>query len=408
MMLRYISRPLACFLFALMLVACSQEGTGKGGQMGARETEPTEPAERGKVISSELIGEKTLRQVSVEFQNNEIREEPRYGVKLYKIVYETIDVQGRRTVASGALAIPQGASAPLPLMSYQHGTVVNKHSVASSYGFDLSSIVFGGSGYVVASPDYLGLGESPGLHPYVHAASLATSIVDMLRAARTFCLSQNTALNGQLFLMGYSEGGYATMAAHRAMELNNADEFPVTASAPMAGPYDMSGAMRQLFMSDASYNNPFYMPYVILAFNEVYGLADSLGTLFREPYASQLPRLFDGTNEGFTINSQLPRVPKEMLNPEFLRSFETDSTNPLRRALADNDLWNWTPRAPMRLYHCTADDQVPYRNSEVAYEQFRKRGAAAVELVPLGHGGHAACGYPAIMEGKKWFDSLRR
>ncbi len=404
---RYVRLVLLFFLCSAA-GACSDAQGQKGAQLGNNETTPVGPVQRGRVISSELIGEKTLRQVRAEFENNQLPEEPRYGVKLYKIIYETIDAHGRRTEASGALAVPQGATAPLPLLGYQHGTVVSRKSVASAYGFDLSSIVFGGSGYVLASSDYLGLGESSGLHPYVHAASLATAVIDMLRASREFCRTQRVELGGELFLLGYSEGGYATMAAHRALESNHADEFTVTASAPMAGPYDMSGTMRDLFMSDVRYSNPFYMPYVILAYDDIYGVADSLGAVFKEPYARRIPKLFDGTNEGVAINPELPRMPKEMLNPEFLRDFQADSSHPLGRALRDNDLWDWAPKAPMRLYHCTADDQVPFGNSEVAYQRFRQRGSRSVELVPLGHGGHGACGYPSIMEGKRWFDSLRR
>jgi hypothetical protein len=37
-----------------------------------------------------------------------------------------------------------------------------------------------------AMPDYIGMGGSPGLHPYVHAASEATASIDMIRAAREF------------------------------------------------------------------------------------------------------------------------------------------------------------------------------------------------------------------------------
>ena len=41
----------------------------------------------------------------------------------------------------------------------------------------------------------------------------------------------------ELFLLGYSEGGYATMALHRELQQFHSDEFTVTASAPMAGPW---------------------------------------------------------------------------------------------------------------------------------------------------------------------------
>lgn len=395
------------FLLPWVLVSCSRPEPGGPGKSKGSSEAHSRTADRGVIISSSLISRKSAQSIAVQMQDNGLTAAPANGVALYKIVYGTIDAHGRPTVASGALAVPENATGPLPLLSYQHGTVVHKEGVASSYGFDLSSMMFGGSGYVVAIPDYLGLGESPGLHPYVHGASLATAIIDMLRAARQFCAREKVALSGELFLMGYSEGGYATMAAHRAIEEGHANEFSITASAPMAGPYDMSGTMRELFMSNARYANPFYMPYVVLAYNEVYDLAGSLDSIFAAPYAKHLPDLFDGTEEGFDINRELPRVPKQMLHPDFLRSFQSDSLNSLRRALRENDMWNWTPRAPMRLYHCTADQQVPFGNSQVAYDSFRSRGATQVELVPLDNGDHGACGLPSIMEGKEWFDSLQ-
>lgn len=390
---------LPLLLLLLPLASCSQQEEGKGGQEGS--------VERGRLISSSLIERKSAGSVGVQLQDNTIDAAPRNGVALYKILYETIDPSGKRTVASGALAIPEGTTGPLPLLSYQHGTVANRSTVASAYGFDLGSLLFGGEGYVVAIPDYLGLGDSPGLHPYVHAASLATSVVDMLRASRALCGQMNVPLSGELFLLGYSEGGYATMAAHKAIEEEHASEFTITASAPMAGPYDMSGTMRELFMSDARYNDPFYLPYVVLAYHDIYHLASSLSDIFAEPYASILPGLFNGENEGFIINQKLPLIPKSMLAPEFLRDFQSDSLNPLRRALYENDLYRWTPRSPMRIYHCLRDDRVPYRNAQVAYDSFKARGAKNVELVTLDRGGHGGCALPSILRGKEWFDLVR-
>ncbi len=236
----------------VVMMGCANRHGEEPGKAGGSDT-TSSATRRGRLISATPIDSKSDREVAVRLRDNGLDATGANAVELYKIVYETIDPAGKKTVASGALAIPRGITGALPLMSYQHGTVVNRGSVASAYGFDVESLLFGGSGYVVATPDYLGLGDSPGLHPYVHAASLATAVVDMLRAARAFCAERSVELNGQIFLLGYSEGGYATMAAHKAIEEEYAAEFAIAASAPMAGPYDMSGVMRARFMSDAAY-----------------------------------------------------------------------------------------------------------------------------------------------------------
>jgi hypothetical protein len=256
-------------------------------------------------------------------------------------------------------------------------------------------------------PDYLGLGASPGLHPYVHARSLATATVDILRAARRFAGSEGIPLNGQVFLLGYSEGGYATAAAHRLIEAEHAGEFTLTASAPMAGSYDMSGVMADLMLAREPYGSPHYLPYTLLAYDAVYDIYDAPSDAFVPPYDARLPGLFDGTRGAGAIDNELPDVPIEIVSPAYLQAYADDPGHPLRQALRDNDVYDWTPRAPMRLYHCRDDELVPFENAVVARDRFHERGATHVDLVELDAGGHAECVGPALLLGKAWFDSLR-
>jgi hypothetical protein len=206
--------------------------------------------------------------------------------------------------------------------------------------------------------------------------------------------------------MGYSEGGYATMAVHRAMETSYADEFTVTASAPMAGPYNLSEVMVDQILDTTAYASPMYLPFTILAYNDIYGLFTDPASVFAPPYAERLCRLFDGSQSMRSINSELPEVPREMLQPSFIAAFQSDPDHPLRRALRDNDLDNWAPSAPMRMHHCRGDDQVPYRNAEAALAAFKERGAEQVELSTLEFGNHQDCAAPSLFLGKLWFDSF--
>ena len=108
------------------------------------------------------------------------------GIIDYKITYHTTDVFGNPTVASGALFVPQIDCDTLPLVSYQHGTVFDKSNVPSNgYQFRVS-LLYSGNGYITALPDYLGMGDNPGIHPYVHWESEATASIDLIRAAREF------------------------------------------------------------------------------------------------------------------------------------------------------------------------------------------------------------------------------
>lgn len=333
------------------------------------------------------------------------------AVDAWKIVYSTIDALGQPTRASALVAVPAGSTRALPLMSYQHGTITQREDVPSRLNEEANlGLILASAGYASVLPDYLGLGDSPGLHPYVHARSEATAVVDALRGARALMQARGINWNQQLFLTGYSQGGHATLAAQREIEQRHATEFTITASAPGAGPYDLSGVTTTDFLSMRRPPNPYYTAYLLASYVEVYGLAPSLADLLREPYARTVPPLLDGQHDGGEINAVLPPRPADMLKPEILEAFTADLNHPLRLALRDNDLHaGWVPRSPTRLYHCKGDSDVPFANSEVAAQTFKAAGATTVELIdPYPAGDHGDCVPFALLGTKFWFDSLKK
>ncbi|MBC8455920.1 hypothetical protein H8D59_01610 [bacterium] len=362
----------------------------------------------GNIISSEFMDFMEIAEVQneLEYWLGEFAPTAEYDVSIYKIIYETTDPFGDSTIASGVIAFPHAASLAFPVASFQHGTVVERDEVASVYGFDIPTLWASATGYVTVEADYLGLGESQIFHPYHIEIPTANAVVDLLRAGQTFCNeSDEIQHNNQLFLIGYSEGGYATMATHKAIEEQN--EFEITASFPMAGAYDLSGVMTDLMLSDEPYAAPYYFPYVVLSAIEYYELGE-LSDFFTDYYAELLPTLFDGEHAGWEINPYLPSVPKNMLRPEVLEEFENDPNHPIRQVSQDNDLWDWSPQAPMYIYHAMADEIVPVENSIVTYNHFIENGAENVvlELLPEYYGGHSEAGLYCIYGGFVTIKSL--
>jgi pimeloyl-ACP methyl ester carboxylesterase len=368
-------------------------------------------AQRGQILSATLVSTKSTMELSFLFAIAGVPITPQYNVRLYRVVYETVTPLGARTRASGALLLPDNVGRPLPLATYQHGTLTKTNDVPS--GMSLSSevtigIAFATTGYAAVTPDYLGLGDSPRLHPYHHARSEATAGVDMLRAARNFCAANGVALTNQLFLCGYSQGGHATMALFRELETHHTNEFSVTACASMAGAYDLSGVTTSNFLSGVSQPNPYYFLYLLGAFQEVYRIAPSLAAILRPPYDTTLPPLLNGNNDGSAINALMPADPVQILKPEYLEAFKTNPRHPLRLALQDNDLSLWKPNGKLRLYHCSGDRDVPPANSQVALANFHAAGATHVQLFdPVPGADHGSCAQPSLIAAKTWFDSLR-
>jgi len=369
-------------------------------------------ATRGRLLSSSLWTNFSAPTLNLFYLLNGIPLTAQYGVNCYKVVYETIDPLGGRTTASGGLFLPQQTGKNWPLCSFSHGTVTQTNDVPSvSITLDaFGGVAFASAGYVSVVADLLGLGSSPGLHPYLHARSEATASVDMLRAARNFCASNSIGLNGQLFLAGYSEGGHTEMALHRELERYHTNEFTVTASAPMAGPYDMSGVELNDILSSRCPPNPYYAAYVLVAYQSVYSLAPSWADLLVPPYDTTIPPLFNGNTGSAILNSNMPACKvSSILVPAVLFSLANDPGSPLYKALRDNDLYRWKPVAPVRLYHCSGDHDVLPANSQIAYSNFVAQGASQVQLIdPKPGADHSGCVIPALTAAKAWFDTLKQ
>lgn len=333
-------------------------------------------------------------------------------VKVYRVNYQTIDPSGKKVSASASVAIPLGTETECPLLAYQHGTEIRRDSAPSREHSPFIPLIFASKGYVVVNTDYLGLGDSNLLHPYLHAKSLATSVIDALRASKSVVTSESVDLNDQLFLIGYSEGGYATMAVHKELEANHKDEFSVTASVPLAGPYDMSGNIRELILDDKPLVSRVYLPYLILAYNEVYGILEDLSVYFKAPHYRTIKDLFNGDNE---VNSDSLPSKRDLFTEKFFQDLGTNSRSMLRVALEENDVSKgWKPAAPMYLLHCVKDAVVPFANSQIAFDNFKAEGADNVTLTPvedtaLNQGNvHGQCALPLIFNGAVILERLRR
>ena len=365
-------------------------------------------AMRGKVLSVSAPTTYTRFIIGLIFANAGIPLTPEYDVMTRDIVFETITPDGGRTIASGALVLPVGRSGALALASYQHGTIARTNDAPGQELF--VGVAFATAGYAAVVPHYLGLGlASAGLQPYHHAHAEATACVDMMRAARTWCSTNATPLNGQTFLAGYSHGGHVTMALLRELESFHTNEFTVTACAPMAGAYDLSGVSAADFLSNRVQPNPYYFALLVAAYQSVYKLAPSLADLLAPPYDTTLPPLLQGNNSGADINAAMPARPVDILKPQYLAAFQSHTNHPFRLALRDNDLYRWKPRAPLHMYHCLGDQDVLFANSQVALASFQQQGAAQVQLIdPMPSADHGGCVFPSLLDAKAWFDTLRQ
>ena len=340
-----------------------------------------------------------------------------YDVKMYKLTYNTVDTDSLPIIATGAFFIPTNTTCTdFPFAVYNHGTTLRKNDVPSNNNPEaIIGKVFSAGGYFVCMPDYIGMGDSPGFHPYVHAKSEATASVDMIRAAREYLSTTSFVDNNELFLTGYSQGGHACMATTKFINDENLQsEFNIVASAPCSGPYDLSGIMADTIISPTPYSNPGYIVYLLASYQLAYGnIFNSWSDVLYPPYDTIVPPFFSGNNTTLDmglLNSLIPNQMSLLIRDTCLNNFINDSINknhPWWRALIDNDNYDWLPLKPLRMYYCTADEQVAYTNALNAENIMINNGALDVQAINIGNNDHGGCILPALSSAFNWFQNLK-
>ena len=339
----------------------------------------------------------------------------KYDVDMYKVRYNTIDLNGQPVIASGMIAVPVNpACDSLPMALYAHGTVLKRDNVPSANNQESAlGKAIASKGYVVAMPDYLGLGDLPGLHPYQHGLSQATTCVDILRATSEFINdSLSFDYSHETFLTGYSQGGHAAMATAKYIKDNQLQsEFHIAGAAPLSGAYHISKRQTDELLLDVPYNSPGYIVYLLLSYQEVYGNIFSTNSeILQTPYDNTVPPMFDGNQVISNVHAVLPNQTSQYLNPTFLNSFKADSitkSTPMWQALLDNDNYDWTPQIPIKMFYCNGDQTVKPENTIDAYDAMIANGATAVFKEDLGNFGHGDCVIPAVKAAIDYFDGLK-
>jgi pimeloyl-ACP methyl ester carboxylesterase len=304
-------------------------------------------------------------------------------VQAYRLEYLTSDADGREVRASGLVGVPVKAlGARSPVLSYQHGTIFSNADAPSQNAVPSEvAVVLASLGYIVVAPDYVGFGASQGqAHPYLLAEPSALATVDLLTAARTWRTQAQVADNNQLFLTGYSEGGYVTLAAHRAIEQRNlAHRAQLRMVVPGAGPYDVQATMDGLL-------------------DIVRDEYPVLGSLINPGFLSQLGGSVQREVRRALVRALIPEDADVAYDTRFIDWYLADDT----RLIAEYaSVYDWVPTVPVRFFHGRDDRTVPYASSANTVRTMLRRGAGT-DLVSLTDcratpAGHMQCVEPFIL-----------
>jgi pimeloyl-ACP methyl ester carboxylesterase len=307
----------------------------------------------------------------------------RNAVRLYRVRYASVIPErgNQPTVASGLVAVPDTADTAFPMVSYQHGTVYGKQEVPSfpeqSPETMLMLAQFAGQGYVVVGADYFGMGESREPEGYMVKASHQQATYDMLVASRAV-LEHLKLRTTKLFLAGWSEGGFVTMALLEKLEkVGFAPQGTATASAPLDVFVALNGFLSFPRANDA--------PWVTTLF-----ILSSFAYERKPVDPAAVP----------TDLHKLMRA--EYFDPHFF----ADSA--YGRLIAGAHAYRWVIQTPVRNYYGDADEAISVGVGRIAmtYQQAIGNGNPRVEAISTGETSHRGTFARAVPHWKRWFDSL--
>ena len=213
----------------------------------------------------------------------------RNAVRLYRVTYSSVIPErgNKPTVASGLLAVPDIEGTSFPMVSYQHGTVYGKQEVPSfpeqSPETQLMIAQFAGQGYVVIGADYFGMGTSTEPEGYMVKASHQQATYDMLIASRAV-LDHMKIATPNLFLAGWSQGGFVTMALLEKLEQSGVKvDAAATASAPVDVFVALNGFLNFPRKNDATWVTTLFI-LSAFSFENYYGMPGLARSLIADAY----------------------------------------------------------------------------------------------------------------------------
>ena len=330
------------------------------------------------------------------------------AVRLYRITYASVVPErgNKPTVATGLLAIPDTKATSFPMLSYQHGTVYGKQQVPSfpdqSPETQLAIAQFAGQGYVVIGADYFGMGLSTEPEGYMVKGSHQQATYDMLMASRAV-LEHMTLAAPRLFLAGWSQGGFVTMAFLEKLESAG---VPVAAAATASAPVDVFVALSG-FLNFPRKNDADWVPTLFIlssfAFENYYGVPGLARSMINDDYYDVSRKAYEKQPfEASQIPTDLHKlIRNEYFNPEFF------AASAYGRLVAEKaHAYRWIIKSPVRNYYGEADEAISIGLGQLAktYQHAIGNGNSQVEAISTGSTSHRGTYATAVPQWKIWFD----
>ncbi|MGA1804194.1 alpha/beta hydrolase family protein [Rhizobium sp. HT1-10] len=331
----------------------------------------------------------------------------RNAVRLYRITYSSVipEMGNKPTVTSGLLAVPDTDGKSFPTVSYQHGTVYGREQVPSfadqSPETQLMIAQFAGQGYLLIGADYFGLGISTEPEGYMVKGSHQQATYDLLIASRAV-LADMKLSSDKLFLAGWSQGGFVTMAMLEKLE---AAGVKVDGAATASAPLDVYALMEGFLVYPRKFDAVWLNSIVILssfAYENYYGVPGLAHSLLTDEYYDIAKKAYD--RQPFTASDITTDLHK-LIRPEYFDP-QYFANSAFGKLIMTAQSYRWVIKSPVRNYYGETDEAITTGVGRMAmtYAQSMGSGNTNVEAVSTGPTTHRGTFATAVPQWKIWFD----
>jgi pimeloyl-ACP methyl ester carboxylesterase len=415
-----LKKILPCLLFSLLLFTCKEKKAEMPvpvtdntilpppapGDTTTRDS-TTLPIPSATLVESEkrnFYDKESLKSAAGMLGYGDLTGYIKYSAQSYLVKYKT-RFMNKEITASGLLFVPDNSTSEMPILSFQHGTTFKKSDAPSSSSYS-EAVLLSAAGYITLVPDYIGYGISASeFHPYYIKEYSAGVVVDLIRAGREFLKNNSIHFKNKIFLAGYSEGGYVSMAAQETIEKNYPD-INLIAVAAGAGGFDLNSMLADL-TSDSNYPNPGYLSFLLTSFDICNNWGKGPEYFFGDSFENKFPVLLNGSYSASYINNQLTTDLNNLLDSAFYSDLKKGGEEFFRNEINENSIGTWPAHTPIRIYHGTADEIVPYKNSASFSEKLKSSGASSVTFIPIQNGTHGSSFKPMAVDFLNWFEMLK-
>lgn len=343
------------------------------------------------VITKARLNELAALQHAIFNENNILKkfdatkQGAKYDVELHRITtYTTLPGSGQKAKVSGLLAIPVGVKGPLPVVSWQHGTILSYEQVPSNLtkvsdpnyvmqeNVDSAETLLNvqrlaGNGYAIIAADYIGKGPYRDGRSEAYAVKDTTvqTCIDILDAGLTG-LQQLGHQSSALFLNGWSQGALNTQWLTQELQSRGKK---ITATS-VESPFNDLNESFQFWAGVETFPSTNSTPYppmpdwislcMIIALGshqDRYGLKDLLRNAVKPEYQNLAVKYWSDYKMDFDKSKPFPSG-SNLLIDGFFEKYTNDTNSTFLQLIANNRVTYWEYTSPIRFYYGLADQAI--------------------------------------------------